>query len=171
MHAGFFGGSSAFQVIAFETAGDDIFPGLYPSFDIGYYVVESQVFRGTLPPAVLACMAIPGINVRSAELYVLKTLSDLYIFEKSEDTGHLDGETDASDLAIIFGQYFNFALIKQSKRALPGDNVYRFVGCVQYQRMFHSSALIGKRQINCSMLGLVLISVAVVIAQAEIIQI
>jgi hypothetical protein len=101
-------------MIAFKTACDDIFPGLRSSFDNGDDVVECKVFRGTLFPAVLTGMTIACIDIRSAELYVLKMLSDLYIFEESEDTWHLDSETYASDLAIVFGQYFNLALIQQA---------------------------------------------------------
>ena len=117
-------------MVAFKAAGDYVFPGFCPSLDDGDNVVKGEVVGGTLSPAVLARMMIAGINIGAAELYMLDMLSDLYIFEKSEDTGHLDGEADASDLPIIFSQHFNFALIKQAKRPFPGDNVNRLVGCI-----------------------------------------
>lgn len=115
-------------MIALKTAGDDVFPGFCATFDNGNDVIERQVFSGTLFPAVLAGMVIAGVDVCPAELYVLIMLSDLYIFEKAEDTRHLDGKTDTADLAIILGQNFDFALVKQAKRSFPGDDAYWLIG-------------------------------------------
>ena len=69
------------SVIAFKAAGHDVVPGLCATFDNGNDVIECEIFGRALFPAVLACVVIPGIDVCSAEFYVLEMFSDLYIFQ------------------------------------------------------------------------------------------
>jgi hypothetical protein len=114
-------------MIALETAGDYVFPCFCASLYNGNNMVERQVFSGTLFPAVLAGMVIPGVDVRPAELGTLKVLSDLYILEESEDARHSDGEADASDFAIVFGENLHFTLAKQIERPFPGYNIDGFI--------------------------------------------
>jgi len=117
-------------MIAFKAAGDDVFPGFASSFYNGNYVVKGEIFGGALFPAILTGVVVSRIYVGSAKLNVLKLFSDLYIFQKPENAGHLDPKTDAPDLPVVFRQNFAFSLVEQGKRSFPGNDVYRFVGCV-----------------------------------------
>jgi hypothetical protein len=117
-------------MIAFKAAGHNVVPGLCASFDDRDNVIKRQIFRGALLAAILACVMVSRVNVRPAEFYVLKVLSGLYVFQQTKNAGHFDCEADAADLAVIFSQNFNLALIKQAQRPFPGYNVDRFIGCV-----------------------------------------
>ena len=114
-------------MIAVEATGYDILPGFRAPLDDGNYMVECKALSRALFPTILAGMMIPGVDIGSAEFRSLKTLSDLYIFEKAENAGQLNGKADAPDLSVIFGQNFDLALAKQGKRSFPGDDVYRLI--------------------------------------------
>jgi hypothetical protein len=73
---------------------------------------------------------IPRVNVSPAELYMLVALSDFDIFEQSEDAGHSYREADAPYFLIVFGQNLDLTLKQQTQRTLPGDDIYRFIGCI-----------------------------------------
>ncbi len=129
-HARLFRRASTLLVVAVKAARDNVFPGFCPSLDNGYDMVESQVLGRALFPAILAGMMVPCIDVGPAELDMLEVLSDLYIFEETEDTGHLDGEADASDFAVVFSQDLYLALVKQGKRPFPANYVYGLISCI-----------------------------------------
>jgi hypothetical protein len=118
-------------VIAVDAAADDVIPGLSSSVNDGDDMIESEIFRGTLFPAVLTRMVVPGIDIGPAEFNVLEVLPHFYIPEEPEYAWEFNGKTDASNLAIIFGKNFDFTLVKQAQRPLPGNDVYRLVGGIQ----------------------------------------
>jgi hypothetical protein len=66
-------------VVTLKATGNDIFPGLGAAGDDWDDVIECEVFRGAFLAAVLACVMVASINICPAELYVLKTLPDLYV--------------------------------------------------------------------------------------------
>jgi hypothetical protein len=136
-HARFLGSSPSLFVIAFETAGYNVVPGLPAVFYNRGHVIEGQIFRGALPAAILTSVVIPGIDVGPAEFYMLEVFPDFYVLQEPQNAGHLDRETDAVDFAIIFGQHLHFALVEKMQRFFPGDNVDGFEGCVEDKRMFH----------------------------------
>jgi hypothetical protein len=98
-------------MVALETAGDDILPGFSAAFDDGIDVIKGQILRVVFLAAVLAGIVIARVDIGSAEFDMLEMLSDLYILQEPEDTGHSYGKADAPDLAIILGQNFNFPLV------------------------------------------------------------
>jgi hypothetical protein len=102
-HACFLRRAASLFMVAIEAAGNDIIPGFSAAFYYWNDMVKREIFCRAFFAAVLACVSVSGVNIRPAEFYVVETLSYLYILEKSEDTGHLDGKTDASNLAVIFG--------------------------------------------------------------------
>ncbi len=110
-HSGFLRSASALSMIAFETAGNDVFPGFSTAIYNGFDMVKCEILRGMLFPAILAGVVIACINIGPAEFDTLGALSDLYILQEAENAGQLDGKADASDLAIVFGQNFNLALV------------------------------------------------------------
>ncbi len=117
-------------MIALEAAGDDVIPGFSSAFHNGHDVVEREVLRGALLPAILAGIVVARVDICSTKFDVLEALPDLYILQETENTGHSDGKTDAPDLAIILSQNLNLALAQQIKRTLPGNYVDWFIGCV-----------------------------------------
>jgi hypothetical protein len=117
-------------MIAFKTASDDVSPCFRSPFDDGDDMIEGQIFRGAFLAAILAGVMIPRINICAAEFDVLQVFPYFYISEQPQDAGHLDGEADASNFAIVFSQNFNLALKEQTKRAFPGDDVDRLIGCI-----------------------------------------
>lgn len=103
-------------MVALKAASHNVVPSLSAPFDNWKDVIKRQILGRTFFAAILAGVVISGVDIRPAEFYVLELLSDLYIFQQTEDTGHLDCEADAANFAVIFGQDFDFALIKQAKR-------------------------------------------------------
>jgi hypothetical protein len=129
-HARLLWGVPALAMVALKTACNYIFPGFGAALYDGDNVVEREVFGGALFPAILTGVVIPGVDVRPTKLGALKMLPDFNVFEKPEDAGHLNGETDASDFAIIFCKNFNLALTKQTECTFPGYYVYGFITCI-----------------------------------------
>ena len=70
-HTCFSGSSSSLLVVAFETAGYYVAPGLSAAFDYRYDVVERKVLRRATLAAVLASMLIACINIGTTEFYML----------------------------------------------------------------------------------------------------
>ena len=93
-------------------------------------MVKCQILRGTFLATVLAGMVVPSINISPAELYMLETLSDLYVLQQPQNARHLNSETDATNFTIVFRQHFNLALAEQVQRPLPGNNIDRFISSV-----------------------------------------
>jgi hypothetical protein len=62
---------------------------------------------------------------------MLEAFPDLYVLQKSQHTGQLYAEADASDFAVILGQYLDFSLVEQGKGTLPGDDVDGLVTGIQ----------------------------------------
>jgi hypothetical protein len=126
-------------VIALETTGDDVIPGFAASSHNGHDMVKGEIFRGAFFPAVLAGIVIPRVNICPAEFDVLMAFSNLYILQETENAGHFYGKADAPDLAVVFSQNLNLALTQQIQGSLPRDDVDRFIGRIQDQRMFHGN--------------------------------
>jgi hypothetical protein len=130
MHACFFGRPPSLLVVARETAGHDVAPAFVSFPDDGNDMIEGEILRRALLPAILAGVVVPGVNIGPAELNVMETLPRFYIFEQSKHAGQFHSETDAADFFVIFRQNFNLALEKESQGALPRNNVDRFEGGV-----------------------------------------
>jgi hypothetical protein len=118
-------------VITFKAAADDVVPGFSASSDYGDHMIEGEIFGGTFFPAILTGVVVPCINIGPAKLDMMQALPHLYVLEKPEHAGKLDGKTDASNLAIVLGEHFDFALVKQTQGPFPGNNVYRLVSGIQ----------------------------------------
>jgi hypothetical protein len=129
-HARFFRISASFFVVAFKAAADDVIPGFSASLHDRNDMVKREVFGRTLLAAILTGIVIASVNIRSAKLDVLKMFPDLYVLQQAKNAGHLDGETDAANLSIVFGQNLNLALTQQIERTPPGHNVDRFISRV-----------------------------------------
>ena len=67
-HPGFFGRTAAFFVVTTPARRHDVFPGLSPALRNGNDMVERQLFRPELVPAVLAGIAISREDIDAGEL-------------------------------------------------------------------------------------------------------
>ena len=138
-HPSLFRSAAAFLVITFKAAADNIIPSFSASVDDGDHMIESEIFRGTFFPAILTGVVVSCIDIGPAELHVMEAFPHLHILEEPEYARQFDGKADASNFAIVLGEYFDFALVKQTEGPFPGNDVYRLVSGVQNQRMFHST--------------------------------
>ena len=80
------GGASAFPGVAGYASADEIAPGVFAALDSGDHMVERQLFRGKVPAAVLAVVAVPGVKVSPVELDVL--VRETIVPEEPDDLGH-----------------------------------------------------------------------------------
>ncbi len=139
MHPGFFGSSPSLPVVAFEATGHNIVPGFAPFLDDRDDMIKGQIFSGAFGAAVLTCVPVPGIDVGTAELYVLESFAHADIAQEPEHAGHPNCETDAADFLIVFGQDLDFPLKKQRNCAFPRNNIDRFIAGIEYECLFHES--------------------------------
>jgi hypothetical protein len=137
VHAGLFRSAPALLMVALEAACNDIIPCLTPSLDDRNNVIEGQVLGGTPVAAVLASMAIPGVDVGSAEFHLMEAFSGADKSEEAKDAGHPDGKADAAYLPVILRKHFDLALEQQGKGAFPVNDINGLITGVENECLFH----------------------------------
>ncbi len=95
--------------------------------------------------AVLAAMLVASVKVGACKFDSVVVAFHLYIVKQPENRGKLNADRDTSNFSIIFCYYFGLFLKEHAHRSLPGNNLQRFVSCVQNQ---------GLHTLDCFMLHL-----------------
>ena len=108
VHAGLFGRTAAFPMIAPEAGGNDVIPTLLATERNRHDVVERQILGRKFFAAVLTRVIIARIDVRTRKLHTIQVL-DSDIFKQPDDRRQLDGKGDGMNLLVIFFNDFNFS--------------------------------------------------------------
>ena len=130
-HPSLFWSAATFFVITFKAAADDVVPRFSAFFSDRDHMIESEIFRRTFFPTILADVVVSCVDVRPAKLDVMEALPHPNVLEKPEHAGKLDCKADAADFAIVLGEHFDFALVKQAQGPFPGNDVYRLISGIQ----------------------------------------
>src|SRR5207253_896498 len=101
VHARLFRQSPALAIVTPPARRDDVLPGLIPALRDGDHVVEGEILRSELAPAVLAPEPVPGEDIDPGELHRAVGLAELDHLQQPHDRGQLEGDRDPVDLAVI----------------------------------------------------------------------
>ena len=130
-HARFLRSASPLLVVARETTGDNIAPAFVASLHDRNHMIEGEILRGTFLSTILTSVVVTRVNIGPAELNVLESLPGFDVFQQPQDAGKLNREADAANFAVVLRQNLDLPLEQQGQGALPGDDVERFVRCVE----------------------------------------
>jgi len=127
LHVGLPGGPARFTAVAVNAGADDILPGVLPSSEAGYNVVEGKV--AALLAAVLAGVLVPVEYLVAGHLALAVRPADK--LPQADNGGKLYSLRERVDITEAVLYHLRFALVDKDDGAAGAADGQRFVTLVQ----------------------------------------
>src|ERR1051326_3060577 len=99
LHAGFIGCPAPLLVVAAEARSDNIVPAFLSAKSHRDYMIKREIFGWEFLAAVLTRVVVSCVDICARKLYTVVILH-ADVFQKANDRGELDGESDRVHLLV-----------------------------------------------------------------------
>jgi len=103
-----------------------------------YDVIEGQFSCRALTAAILADVSVTVVDVGAREWDVVESSFDFDIAQQADDRRQLETERHRPDFTIVNRDNLDLPLAEKGDRFLPMNNLERFVGGVEEERLLHT---------------------------------